>query len=1616
MRFFKQIGIWLGILLVWQWSAAAMAGSPFYLTAERSFSNTETPSIRLDYTVTNQPMLVRVLKPEQLDRYLDGQFNISRSYEQPISELNPGYYFAKGLNTVQSPLRLLRNQLSVDLRKSLKDTAFTHALVKVTDKPLVAEPDQVLIAPPAGFKTVNETFLDLQKNGKSPHDLNWWFGSNYYFSDQYKIRQIDLPPLPDGIYLVQAVQGNHEAQCLVQVSSLAVQVKQSSAQLLVRVMDRQLNPVAHAKVSYRDGRGLWQAIANETNAAGEVTFANPEGSLDGKLLVKVEALASQGGTGLRTALTATDFLPAQNKDNSVFVMTDRPIFKPGETFFYKGLIRNLENGDLKIPALPSLQTQVSLLQANGKATGLQSSNTLTEFGSFSGSFNLNAGQEPGLYQLLAQIGSKAYGGEFRVRDYVKPTYYLQWLEHSPSISLGQPFNLKFRAKRYSGGIPQDVKFEVFLYRKKFEAAQFVEDAGLGLNTGNDYFGSIKSTAPLSQPQRLFSSIQERQAAELANPWETAAKLDDNGEGSFEFTVPKNDTNAADQEWVYTVMVRAQDSSGSLAVLSENIYATLSEAQPVVRFNKTVSAVGEENVQLLLQANYSDGKAAANAGGTIDITLEQPDGGKKDLLKLAFSSDNQGRQQMALPALQNIGKLTAVAKLETLNGQALKYPAHSQPATLIVAGHGGEAVTDNRALELYTTRTVLSPGEQADIFALLPKAWGQQENGQVWQTTAGERIFDSQSRTLKGRSQWFAVTAKPEYGTGFYHTITVPMADGKYQEQTLGFRIVPREKLLQINIKPEKTEAEPLKPTRLTLAVKRADGSPAANTELALSIVDRAVYAVQAEFRPSVFDFFYPLQRSNVSTFYSDELQGYGYADLLRKPNFALSALKSQSKLAKKALRDTAGWFPHLLTDANGEVSVNVDMPANVTEWLVTAVANDKQGRLGETTGQFRTVTDVAVDVVSPQFMRIGDEAEWVIRLSNQLPEPVQVSGSVKLDKGLQKQSGEMTAQISLPAKGEQLWPLRVLASGPAATTSLSVSLNADAKIRVGGQEGFDIPLQNAALRQVFSSQQQKQSLSFQLPAQAQAQQLDVRVNEGLLGAALQAAAMLVQYPYGCTEQLAHSTVPNLVLLDLIQRAGIKPEQLGPLEVLLNRARDNAALGIRKLHGNQKADGGFSLWPNDSDTSVPVTLIALQALQYAVELQVDGAETAYSNGLQWLSNQMGRVDANDNFSLSAFTRINAWVAPVEQQTQRVSQVVADSNASAEQLITALRIISKYQGMDYHQFNQQFPDMSQTRQDLVARLQKALAKLSAKDWQATPNPQLGFSMGLPSVVSDGMAVLDEANALTPELATQLKKYLLDSQRNGYWGSTYDTAQVIFNIRNLLSKEAQASQKASRTLTVRTKNGASLGSLSAIPGGYLGHFENLPKTTELGVIKIAGLDDASYANASLALDVPYTTVINKADGIKVQRHYQRITTSGSEALDLSKPLQVGDLVVSQVHVARTDSSPNTHQQGSDYVIVEDGIPSLAEGMENDRNYLADAKVKAKQDSYWAAIKETQRYPGKIVHIGKLTERGELDFYQVWRVTRPGNAAIPPATAVDMYNESVQGNSVAERLSVNH
>ena len=1342
----------------------------------------------------------------------------------------------------------------------------------------------------------------------------------------------------------------------------------------------------------------------------------------------------------RQALVDTDFLPTVAKDDSVFIITDRPVFKPGETFFYKGTIRAFEDGRLTVPRFDDTRAEVSLIPFNGPPTDLQATVPLSSFGSFSGSLSLDADQPPGLYRLIARIGEKPYGGEFRVRDYVKPTFYLELVDRSPTVHPGGHFFVKFRAKRYSGGVPANVKYEVFLYRKKFEAPQWVVESGGGLNAGANYQGEIKSATALTEPKRIYSSVESRLAEGKippTNTWDSAPMLEASGETSYEFDLPKI-TASPDEEWIYTIMVRAVDASGSQALLTDTLYMTLSEAQVSVGFSKSVARVGEKGLKVLIHSTTPDGRPAPRSGGTVDVLLEHVGAQAATFVKLPFLTDDRGQCALDLPDMAQAGRLRALAVLETHDGTRMEKPGKSQPAMMIVGGGQGEAVLDNREVQLYTRSTLLSPGEKAQVLALLPMSWGTSEQGVVWETVSGRKIYETRSSVIKGRSRWFEVEARPEFGTGFYHTISVPLGDGKYAEQTLGFRIIPLAKRLDIAILPEREQTEPLKPFTVNFEVKNAKGEPVPDTELAVTIVDRAVYAVQQEFRPGIFDFFYPLPRLNLATFYSDELQGYGYADILKKPNFRLGALKSQSRISKKSMRDTAGWYPHVVTDASGRASITVDLPGNVTEWLITAVAADKEGRVGEGTEKFRTVTDISLDMVAPQFLRRGEEVEITVRSTNHLPDPLTVTSSLELSGSGVLKAGGQNNDYTLEKQAEHLWPLRLQATAETGTATLRVHLDTREKVHVGGTEEFDIPLKPSALRQVFSSVQQGNSLVTNIPDTAHITSLKVQVNTGLLGAALNAASALVSYPYGCTEQLVHTTVPNLVLMDLVRRAGIDREQLGSLAEILIKAEKHAGLGVKKILQNQKSNGGFSLWPSDPEASREITLITLSALKLAKDLKIPGAESGFDRAGEWLSEQMQKEEQAqaqvpekgarsfstlDGFRLSLLAQTGWYGQPWQQEIAYVEAIGKQETPSLLDLVYALKIFAAQKDQSWNRFNESLKKTT-LKEAMIEKLKKAGDQLGEDGKAKTGgNPNawfsdaLGFGFGPSYLISSVLGVLDDLGALPPALETKLKGTLIAGMKNGYWTSTFDSAQVIFNTRGILTREATAAaqEKASgaRRILLRKKDGAELGVLTRIPAGFVGRFDDPGAPDLLSRIQIDNLTANEFAFAAITADVPYPSVASKSDGVTLERRLYRVTATGREVLDPARPLHQGDAVVSEVEVRRGTGQGDRSGQ-SRFLVVEDGVPSLARTIDEDKTFLADAGLQADTEGYWARVKQTLRYPDKTIRIVEVPPGEGIHLYQVWQVGFSGTASIPPASAFDMYDESIQGNTAAQDLHV--
>lgn len=1598
-------------------SPAVWAQSSFYLTFERSFSTREDVQLRVDYSERKDPFTVRVLRPTEVGRFLDGQFVVSRSYEEPRAALNPAYFLSKGVNALESPVRAFQKLLSAEFRNSFGEEV-SPSLRSPGARAVVGQARKLVYEPPPGFEMMREFGVDLRRGGTSVEDSWWWFFDEASDDWGFKVNMVNLGRLPSGLYLVQVLQGEQEAQALLQVSELSVQVKQSSNDLVVRAIDRDGRAVSGATVEYRDDRGAWTMLPQVTGIDGSVLYRHAN-ELPGKLLVRVRDVAAN------VAYADTDFLPAKSTAQSMFVMTDRPIFRPGDTVSFKAIVRRKEQGQLRADVASltgSAPVSVSLGKSDGSARLQAKQLQHTSFGTLSGAFDLGEAEEPGLYSVVAEVDKRPYAGELRVRDYVKPTYYLEMVERSGQLRPGHTFTYKIRTRRYAGGVPSGARYEVFVYRKKYEVPKFVEESGGALSTGNDYFGATQSASALTQPQRVYSSIEARTPRDRSwdvPTWSSAAQFDAVGEASGEITLPPLPTGSgSDGEWTYTILFRAMDRDGAYSVLSENFHQTLAEGVLSSRFSTGVTEPGQEGTTFTVRATTPDGDPLSEVEGEVRFTLSVYSG-QFSTKVVPFKTDAAGYAVVPVSAYNNIGIVEGIAVARSRSGRSWPDEARAERQELLVVKGEGESVRSGSDVALFTNSTVLSPGDKVKVYALLPDSWGDKNTGSIWRTTAGESVFATASKVVEGRSLVFESEAKSDFGTGYFETISVPMPDGKFRDATMAFRIIPRQQRLSIDVHPERDVGEPMKPFTVRASVKMFDGTPARGVEVSVAVVDRAVYAVQPEFRPGIFDFFFPLPRLNLMTFYSDELQGYGYADKIRKPNFFLSAIKSQAKLSKRSVRDTAGWFPHLLTDENGEVSATVDMPSNLTEWTVTAVAIGKEGECGEGHGRFRTAVDMELEPRTPQFVRRGDEVLVPLGIRNQTDTELQLDVAGRLEVQATTEVLIEERAITVPARDGMSRAVRLTTDDVSDSMLMSFAVTAPPGVKAGGVREFEVPVRSAVMESFLSvASRDTASVGFSMTDKSTARALSLVATRGALGVVLSRARELLSYPYGCAEQLAHSTYPNIVMLELSKAVPDLERRVSDLSRLVGRARENVSSGIQKLLAYQKSDGGFSLWPTDPVTSPSITLMVHEVLSQASQLEVVEASAPLMKSHAWFDAQAGSVQ----WAPWQLVKLAQYVSAPSLTSAQASFVVSVStkaNPTLAELVYALSLLQHYESMSWHGFFKEVPHAAQTKASMERALVTLLGTLALEGIAFRPEDfsteALGFSPSRAVLIGDTILVLRKMKVPPLALAQKLERRLLDDLGEGLLWSPLDVALVVNALKPAILADLQEHDASkSDSAEVRDAQGSVIGIAQPIVAGYSARFDaaSLVGKDLSQVTIVAPAADLTLVG-DLALSTPYEEITPRENGVSISRTLLRITPYGTEVIWPDTTLSMGDVVISKLEVSRPQKEGWwSSRSPSDWFVVQDGIPSTAEGVDDDRTLLADAKLVSSNSTWWSDVKETLRYPDRTERVTRLRPGGSIESYSVWRIAYKGVAVIPPARVFNMYLKGLEGNTSSVRV----
>lgn len=128
-----------------------------------------------------------------------------------------------------------------------------------------------------------------------------------------------------------------------------------------------------------------------------------------------------------------------------FLFTDRAIYRPGQTVYYKGIMLRSTDNSTRNNVIPNEKTEVTFSDVNGEKIA---SHTLTtnEFGSFSGSFVAPQGVLTGNMSIANPTGSVI----FSVEEYKRPKFAVAFDTLKKDYALNETVTVTGRATAYAG--------------------------------------------------------------------------------------------------------------------------------------------------------------------------------------------------------------------------------------------------------------------------------------------------------------------------------------------------------------------------------------------------------------------------------------------------------------------------------------------------------------------------------------------------------------------------------------------------------------------------------------------------------------------------------------------------------------------------------------------------------------------------------------------------------------------------------------------------------------------------------------------------------------------------------------------------------------------------------------------------------------------------------------------------------------------------------------------------------------------------------------------------------------------------------------------------------------
>lgn len=1292
--------------------------------------------------------------------------------------------------------------------------------------------------------------------------LNTAAEAPHYPVDSRVRLETDLSP---GAYLLEARGLDTVRRSLLLVSDLAVVTHSVAGDLIGYACDPMTgHPVRGATVLSvaRDREsGESSTETSETDENGLISLS-PDMGGNGTDQLLVVAHPERG-----VALALRNFaIPFEAERRlKVYGMAERELFRPGETVRAHIWARWATPDGWHTPEAGT-EVQYRIIDPRGNLAK-EGTVTLSDLGSASFDCELSEEAALGPYTVHYQLDGKSEIQDsthafFRVEAFRAPEIKVAIELEPPSAGtrlVGDVLRGHVAVSYYSGGEVEDASVELIVRRQRF-----IPWPWRNVGRGEDFLPStmIRPVEPMGEVQRLTLSTDARGLASF----EIATIDDGEAEWTYILEARVRDLSRREVSARRSVTLSRQGYYAQLE-LEHRLIAPGDRAELDIRLRTadeepvsdrgTLRVTRERWREVYIHRRRGDeiGAEAYHAlpersllvSAQSDYYLKEKGFVTEEILTELVSTDESGYAHFTFEPEQ-----AGYYNFNWVSRGRRGQPVVAETALWVSDSATSEIGYRPGGVELIADRGPHAPGEIVPLLISVPSP-----NRSVLISIVGEALIESFVVAIEGTSRVISLEPTAAYQPNAFIAATM-VAEASLFHDELEFLVPPKEHFLDITLTPDADGYEPRDTAKFLVEVRDAHGDPV-DTDVAISVADESLHAIAPRQRIDVVDAFYGDRRYNRlgvggslqwrEFFRPLEVAAEGGEDPFESPQAALNskgfevnpmrmaaegvmayqardmlsvAMPPPMRLAQPSaqaidappglveaaftrqdFRSTAFWNPRVETDEAGRATIEFTFPDNLTQWRAEAVAVTGETAVGETTAYTSTRLPLIARLQAPRFLTERDEVVLSGTFQNNSEDAETVEAQLSVGAGIELESpSTQTVEVPPDSTRRLEWKAHAVSAGV-----VEIELRARSRL-AGDAVARSLPVVAHGMEIVESISGryvgERLELTFDVPSPANAVEVGFVAAPTLATQLFSALPYLIEYPYGCTEQVLSRFLPALAVrqamsdlgypLDAIDAEifkGLSPEARGGREDLRDVLEDVVEQSVARLAEMQKEDGSWPWMPRGA-TDGYMTAYAVYALTLAEELGVELGDIRLAAAREWVERTLTEEEmtAADRawmlHALASRHRAAGFGRPTRLEARAFLRLIQQRAELGPMHLALLTLTAKYFGFE--------EDAEILLGNLANFARESEATLdAAKDAS-------GNSLGIPQVHwgeatnyfqwSDG-AVETTAMALEALLAVRpdhpwveaAATWLVRNRTGTYWENTRSTALATLALTSYL-----------------------------------------------------------------------------------------------------------------------------------------------------------------------------------------------------------------------------------------